>query len=155
MLSHGIADDGLGWTTVAEAFPGTHDEGARIAEMRASFRAVKRMTAAELTTEQRAAAPSWSEAEVARWVDAKQRFDLAALGYVAATDAVDWAAVLPGVRCPVLPRRGAPLPRRDGRVAVSHAAGTDGSVLGGQRSGTSGIGGIGALRAVPSDPRRT
>jgi N-formylmaleamate deformylase len=78
------------------------DERARVAEMRARFREMKRLTAAELAAEQRAAAPTWSEAEVARWVDAKQRFDLAAGGYVDATDAVDWAAVLSDVRCPVL-----------------------------------------------------
>ncbi len=78
------------------------DERARVAEMRARFRAMKRRTGVELAAEQRQEAPTWQEAEIARWVDAKQRFDLAAGAYVGATDAIDWARVLPAVRCPVL-----------------------------------------------------
>lgn len=67
------------------------DERARVAEMRARFRAMKR-TGAELAAEQRQEAPTWPEAEIARWVDAKQRFDLAAGAYV------DAASVTTGAR---------------------------------------------------------
>jgi pimeloyl-ACP methyl ester carboxylesterase len=65
---------------------------------------LKRKTRAELMSGQRAAAPTWPEAEIERWADAKIRFSPHVLNIfsAAAETAIDWSAVLSRITCPVL-----------------------------------------------------
>jgi N-formylmaleamate deformylase len=73
----------------------------RRAQMRARMIELKRKTREELIAEQRAASPSWSEAELGPWADAKLRFSFNALGSVG-PGTVDWQAVLRRITCPAL-----------------------------------------------------
>jgi N-formylmaleamate deformylase len=82
----------------------------RQAQMHGWITELKRKTREELIAEQRAASPSWSEAELAPWADAKLRLSFNALSREAA--AVDWPATGRRVTCPALlitadPERGA------------------------------------------------
>lgn len=79
-------------------------ERSRRVAMRADMAELKRKTRAELMSGQRAAAPTWPEAEIERWADSKIRFSPNVLGVfsdAAETDA-DWPAVLGQITCPVL-----------------------------------------------------
>ena len=79
--------------------PGFHAE--RQAWMRANIIGLKRKTREELIAEQHAASPSWSEAELGPWANAKLRFSFNALNRFGATP-VDWQAILPRITCPAL-----------------------------------------------------
>jgi pimeloyl-ACP methyl ester carboxylesterase len=74
---------------------------ARWAWMRARMVELKRKTREELIAEQRAASPSWSDAELRPWADAKLRFSFYAIDGVG-PGRVDWPAVLRRIRCPAL-----------------------------------------------------
>lgn len=73
----------------------------RWAWMRARMIGLKRKTREELIAEQRAASPSWPEAELGPWADAKLRFSFYALDGVG-PGTLDWEAILRHIRCPVL-----------------------------------------------------
>ncbi len=79
--------------------PELHTE--RQAWMRAYIIGLKRKTREELIAEQRTASPSWSEAEIGPWADAKLRFSFNALNCLDAAT-VDWQAILPRITCPAL-----------------------------------------------------
>jgi N-formylmaleamate deformylase len=76
------------------------DAGHR-ASMRARMIELKRKTREELIAEQRTASPSWSEAELGPWANAKLRFSFNALDRVSPGTA-DWQATLRGITCPAL-----------------------------------------------------
>lgn len=76
-------------------------DAERQAWMRANIIELKRKTREELIAEQRAASPSWSEAELGPWADAKLRFSFNALNRLGAA-AVDWQATLRHITCPAL-----------------------------------------------------
>jgi pimeloyl-ACP methyl ester carboxylesterase len=68
---------------------------------RARLTGYQRKTREELIAEQRTAAPSWSEAELGPWANAKLRFNLNALNRGDAAD-IDWPATLRRISCPAL-----------------------------------------------------
>ena len=72
--------------------------------MRAWFTELKHKTRAELIAEQYTAAPTWSEAELGPWADAKLqvREDVLAVFDLAAAHAVDWSTILRRITCPAL-----------------------------------------------------
>jgi N-formylmaleamate deformylase len=72
--------------------------------MQAWFAGLKRKTREELITEQHAAAPTWSEAELGPWADSKLRVSLNVLNVFDqnAPRSVDWPAVLRRITCPAL-----------------------------------------------------
>jgi N-formylmaleamate deformylase len=76
-------------------------DAQRWAWMRARMIGLKRKTREELIAEQRAASPSWSEAELGPWATAKLRFSFYALDGVG-PGAVDWQAILRRISCPAL-----------------------------------------------------
>ncbi len=81
------------------------------ARMRTWVVAFKRKTRDELIAEQRAASPTWSEAELGPWADSKLRFSFNALTRLGADD-VDWETTVRRITCPALlitadPERGA------------------------------------------------
>jgi pimeloyl-ACP methyl ester carboxylesterase len=76
-------------------------DAQRWAWMRARMIGLKRKTREELVAEQRAASPSWSEAELGPWADAKLRFSFYALDGIG-VGTVDWQATLRRIRCPAL-----------------------------------------------------
>jgi N-formylmaleamate deformylase len=82
----------------------TPDARERVASMREQAAARKAMTRAELIAEQRMRQPGWSDDELEPWADAKQSISLNVLTVFEPGNplAVDWAAVLPRITCPVL-----------------------------------------------------
>jgi pimeloyl-ACP methyl ester carboxylesterase len=83
----------------------------RQAQMRNRIIELKRKKREEMIAEARAQSPSWSDAELGPWADAKLRFSLNALSGFGVTP-VDWQAILPRITCPALlitadPERGA------------------------------------------------
>ena len=96
-----------GWTATPEATE-------RLVGMRERFIGLKQKTREELLDGQRAEQPSWSEAELEPWADAKQRFSLNVLSVLDRGNAagIDWPVVLRHITCPALlitadPERGA------------------------------------------------
>jgi N-formylmaleamate deformylase len=92
--------------------------------MQAWLTELKRKTREELIAEQRAATPSWSEAELGPWADAKLRLSLNVLDVFNPNTprTVDWPATLRRITCPALlitadPDRGAIL-TEDGAAAL-------------------------------------
>jgi N-formylmaleamate deformylase len=73
----------------------------RWAWMRARMIELKRKTREELIAEQRVASPSWSEAELGPWANAKLRFSFYALDGIG-PGTVDWQATLRRISCPAL-----------------------------------------------------
>jgi N-formylmaleamate deformylase len=71
------------------------------ARMRARMIELKRKTREELIAEQRVASPSWSEAELGPWANAKLRLSFNALDLVG-PGTVDWQATLRRIICPAL-----------------------------------------------------
>jgi pimeloyl-ACP methyl ester carboxylesterase len=125
-----LLEDPPGWWTAAPAQVLAEDAGQavtssaiygreradeeRLVGMQAWFAELKRKTRAELIAEQRAAAPSWSEAELEPWADAKLRVSPHVLNVFDPDGprSVDWPAVLRRISCPALlitadPARGA------------------------------------------------
>jgi N-formylmaleamate deformylase len=82
----------------------TPDARERVAGMREQAMARKAMPRAELIADQRSRQPGWSDAELEPWADAKQSISLNVLSVFEPDNprAVDWAAVLPRITCPVL-----------------------------------------------------
>jgi pimeloyl-ACP methyl ester carboxylesterase len=82
----------------------TGDGVERRAAMRARFTAIKRMTRDELLACQRSEQPTWAEAELEPWADAKHRFSLDVLGVLNEDNAadVDWPKLLARITCPAL-----------------------------------------------------
>jgi pimeloyl-ACP methyl ester carboxylesterase len=83
----------------------------RQAQMRNWIIELKRKTREEMIAGARAQSPSWSDAELGPWADAKLRFSLNALNRLGATP-LDWQAILRRITCPALlitadPERGA------------------------------------------------
>lgn len=74
------------------------------AGMQAWFADLQHKTRADLVAEQRAAAPSWSEAEVAPWADAKLQVSPHVLRVFdpEGPRMVDWPAILRSITCPAL-----------------------------------------------------
>jgi N-formylmaleamate deformylase len=73
-------------------------------DLRAWFAQVKGKTREELIAEQRGRFPSWSDAELGPWADAKLRFSLniaSIFGFNPSTS-LDWPATLGRITCPVL-----------------------------------------------------
>ena len=75
---------------------------------------VKRLTREELIASRRASSPSWSEAELGPWADAKLRFSLNVTQFMrpGISAGIDWPVLLKRVTCPALlitadPERGA------------------------------------------------
>jgi N-formylmaleamate deformylase len=81
--------------------PAPESGAERWAQRRARMIELKRKTREELVADQRAASPSWSEAELGPWADAKLRFSFNALGSVG-PGTVDWQATLRRISCPAL-----------------------------------------------------
>jgi pimeloyl-ACP methyl ester carboxylesterase len=65
---------------------------------------LKRKTHKELVAEQHASMPHWSDSEIERWADSKQRFSLnISQVFDAKNDrSIDWQALLPRISCPAL-----------------------------------------------------
>jgi pimeloyl-ACP methyl ester carboxylesterase len=82
----------------------TPEARERVTGMREQAMARKAMTRAELIAAQRSRQPGWSAAELEPWADAKQSISVNVLRVLEADNprAVDWAAVLPRITCPVL-----------------------------------------------------
>ena len=93
-----LLEDPPAWW-VARATPELDTQ--RWAWMRARMIELKRKTREELIAEQRAASPSWSEAELGPWANAKLRFSFNALDRVG-PGTVDWQATLRRITCPAL-----------------------------------------------------
>jgi N-formylmaleamate deformylase len=95
-----------------------HDPGrrARIGDMVAER---ARKTREQLIAEQRAAAPTWSEAELGPWADAKLRLSPKVVAFDP-TVGVDWSAVLRRIACPALLI--AADPERGGMITAESAA---------------------------------
>lgn len=67
------------------------------------IREFKQKTREQLLAQQRAATPSWSEAELEPWLDSRAELNLKAVEIVNPDGlVVDWDALLPNVQCPVL-----------------------------------------------------
>lgn len=79
---------------------------ARTESLRRTILALKRRTHEELVSIQREAAPRWSMAAVEQWAASTQRLSpfvpLALEDQHRSNSALDWARLLPAVRCPVL-----------------------------------------------------
>ena len=93
------------------ADPPTELDAERQAQMRGWIIELKRKTREEMIADERTRSPSWSEAELGPWADAKLRFSFNALNRLGAA-AVDWQATLRRITCPALliradPERGA------------------------------------------------
>ncbi len=95
-----LEDPPAWWTSWYE----TLEAGERVATMREHAIARKEMTREALIADQRARQPGWSDAEMEPWADAKQRVSLSVMSVFdrANPKAVDWAAMLPNITCPVL-----------------------------------------------------
>ena len=93
-----LLEDPPAWW-VASAAP--ESDAQRWAWMRARMVELKRKTREELIAEQRAASPSWSDAELGPWADAKLRFSFNALDRVGPRS-VDWQVILRRITCPAL-----------------------------------------------------
>lgn len=95
------------WTEAAGQAPTAETaqmEAAHLAGMRAWFSSLSQKTRAELLAEQQAAAPTWSEAELAPWADSKLQVSPHVISVFdpQTPRAVDWPAVLSRITCPVL-----------------------------------------------------
>ncbi len=82
----------------------TAEVSAWRAQTRAWIASLKRKTHKELVTEQHGSMPHWTDAEIERWADSKQRFSLNVVEVFAAKNdgVVDWQTLLPRVSCPAL-----------------------------------------------------
>jgi len=69
--------------------------------MRGWITELKRKMREELIAEQRAASPSWSEAELGPWADSKLRLSFNVLNREGAAT-VDWPATVRRITCPAL-----------------------------------------------------
>jgi pimeloyl-ACP methyl ester carboxylesterase len=111
------------------------DINERRARMRSRIVELKRKTYEELATGQRAEAPTWPEAELGPWANAKLRFSFYALNRDNVA-AVDWLATVRRITCPTLlitadPERGAIVTAEDAaalqalapQAQVAHIAG--------------------------------
>ncbi len=112
-----VLEDPPGWWVAAEPAPeeepvvtsstiygGERADEERLLGMQAWFAALKHKTRAELIAEQRAAMPSWSEAELEPWADSKLRVSSNALNVFDPNTprSVDWLAVVRRITCPAL-----------------------------------------------------
>src|SRR5438034_938510 len=107
VLAHGVTDDGLCWTPVAEALAPDYDVimvDERVTGMQAWFAEIKRKTREQLIAEQRGAAPTWSEAELGPWADSKLRVSAHVLNVLdpKTPRTVEWPAILRNITCPAL-----------------------------------------------------
>jgi N-formylmaleamate deformylase len=93
-----LLEDPPAWW-VAGSPPGLDAE--RQAQMRGWVIELKRETREELIAEQRAASPSWSEAELGPWADSKLRLSFNVLNREGAAT-VDWPATVRRITCPAL-----------------------------------------------------
>jgi N-formylmaleamate deformylase len=93
-----LLEDPPAWWVASSA---PESDAQRWAGMRARMIERKRKTREELIAEQRALSPSWSEAELGPWADAKLRFSFNALDHVG-PGTMDWQATLRGITCPAL-----------------------------------------------------
>ena len=73
----------------------------RQAQMRGWIIELKRKTREEMIADVRAQSPSWPEAELGPWADAKLRFSFNALNRLGAVT-IDWQATLRHITCPAL-----------------------------------------------------
>lgn len=127
-----LLEDPPGWWVSAvverpevSAIYGRDEEAdARLNDMRAGFADIKRKTRDQLLAEQRAAAPTWSEAELGPWADSKVQVSEHVLNVLdpATPRSVDWPSILRQITCPALlitadTDRGAVL-SEDGAVAL-------------------------------------
>jgi pimeloyl-ACP methyl ester carboxylesterase len=111
------ADDAAGTRADAVIYGRARANEERQVGMRAWFTNLKRKSRDELIAEQHAATPSWSEAELGPWADAKLQVSPHVLSVFdpQAPGTVDWPAVLGRITCPALlitsdPALGAVLP---------------------------------------------
>lgn len=74
---------------------------ARLTQWRTRLVNLQSKTHAELIQHARTDTPTWAEAELAPWADAKLRFNLKALNRQG-TAAVDWDQILRNITCPAL-----------------------------------------------------
>jgi N-formylmaleamate deformylase len=83
---------------------GAQEDRATRVERGAGMAGLKRKTCAELVAEQRAVASHWSDAEISRWADSKQRFSPNVLEIFREPvgAGLDWSATLPRITCPAL-----------------------------------------------------
>ena len=106
-----LLEDPPAWWT---GWASTRAARERHVAMRERALNLKRKTREELIASQRAEQPGWSDAELAPWGDAKQRFSPTVLSVFAEDNAasVDWPSILTRITCPILlitgdPERGA------------------------------------------------
>jgi N-formylmaleamate deformylase len=116
----------MAWTRDPAA-EDSEDERLRREINHAGMRAITRRTHAELVTQQRAAAPTWPEAEILRWAESKERLDADATGLLLQRLELlaDWPRLLMGIRCPTLlitgdPASGALVTPEDAEVLRTH-----------------------------------
>ncbi len=102
----------------------TNADDERLIGMQAWFSGLKQKTREQLLGEQRAATPSWSEAELGPWADSKLRVSSNVLDVFnpGTPRSVDWPDVLRHITCPALlitadPARGAVL-KEDAAAAL-------------------------------------
>jgi len=74
---------------------------ARLKQWRERISNLQSKSREELIEQARTDTPTWSEAELGPWADAKLRFNLNALNRQGA-DEIDWPQILRGITCPAL-----------------------------------------------------
>jgi pimeloyl-ACP methyl ester carboxylesterase len=111
-----LLEDAAPLGLAAMRMPRDPERHARIVQWVAGLRD---KTREQLIVEQRAAAPTWSEAVLGLWADAHLRLSPRAAAFDPATG-VDWTAVLPRVTCPALLI--AADPERGGMIGAESAA---------------------------------
>jgi len=74
---------------------------ARLKQWRERIINLQSKSREELIEQARTDTPTWSEAELGPWADAKLRFNLNALNRQGA-DEIDWPQILRGITCPAL-----------------------------------------------------
>lgn len=110
-----LLEDPPGWWLFQPASPDTDEavttsavygraQDEMLEGMRAWLSGLKHKTRVELIAEQRAAAPTWSDAELGPWADSKLQVSDHVLNVLdpAIPRSVDWPAVLRRITCPAL-----------------------------------------------------
>ncbi|MBA3947156.1 MAG: alpha/beta hydrolase [Herpetosiphonaceae bacterium] len=93
-----LEDPPAWWVTQPEQSPQDEDLQVR---RRLSLMALQQKTREQLIADQHAQTPSWSDAELGPWADSKLRLSLTIVNR-SGSAVVDWAAILPRIRCPAL-----------------------------------------------------
>ncbi|MCX6028538.1 MAG: alpha/beta hydrolase [Chloroflexi bacterium] len=91
-----LEDPPTGWAPAA-----VQEAPARLSALRLGIIELKRKTREELIAHARSASPTWSEAELGPWADAKLRFSFNIL-VRREPETVDWPATVRRITCPAL-----------------------------------------------------